>query len=78
MTSSCHCRSAWKNWRRGWPKTAGIHKPTSSDGYAKPGPKSLRGKSNRGNGDRHGHPGSTLTSVENPDFTVLHRLKRCS
>lgn len=53
------------------------HNPPSCDGYAKPGPKSLRGKSNRGSGGQHGHPGSTLTPVEKPDFIVVHRLKRC-
>lgn len=51
--------------------------PPSSDGYAKPAPKSLRKKSGLSPGGQHGHPGNTLPRVDNPDFTILHRLKRC-
>ena len=52
-------------------------KPPSSDGYTKPAPKSLRKKSGLRPGGQHGHPGNTLVPADNPDFTVLHRLKRC-
>jgi transposase len=53
------------------------HKPPSSDGYAKPEPKSLREKSGRPSGGQTGHPGQTLAKVANPDHTVVHRLRRC-
>lgn len=53
------------------------HKSPSSDGYTKPDPKSLRGKSSRNSGGQNGHPGRTLAPVDNPDFTVVHRLTRC-
>lgn len=52
-------------------------KPPSSDGYAKPAPKSLRKKSGRPSGGQHGHPGNTLLPADTPDVTILHRLKRC-
>lgn len=52
-------------------------KPPSSDGYTKPAPKSLRKKSGLRPGGQHGHPGNTLSPVDKPDFTVLHRLRRC-
>lgn len=52
-------------------------KSPSSDGYTKPEPKSLRGKSNRNSGGQNGHPGSTLTPVDNPDNIIEHRLKLC-
>ena len=54
------------------------HKPPSSDGLAKPKPKSLRPKSERPTGGQPGHPGHTLRMVENPDRIVPHRVERCS
>lgn len=54
------------------------HKPPSSDGLAKPKPKSLRPKSDRPTGGQPGHPGHTLRMVEKPDRTVPHRVERCS
>jgi len=53
------------------------HRPPSSDGYAKPDPKSLRAKSGRSSGGQNGHPGSTLPPAGKPDRIVVHRLKRC-
>lgn len=52
-------------------------KPPSSDGYAKPAPKSLRKKSGLSSGGQNGHPGSTLPPAGKPDFIIVHRLKRC-
>jgi transposase len=54
------------------------HKPPSSDGLAKPKPKSLRPKSDRPTGGQPGHPGHTLRMVEKPDQIVPHRVERCS
>ncbi len=54
------------------------HKPPSSDGLAKPKPKSLRPKSQRPTGGQPGHPGHTLRMVEKPDRIVPHRVERCS
>jgi len=52
-------------------------KPPSTDGYAKPKPKSLRGKSGKKPGGQPGHPGTTLEPVEKPDFTKVHPLSIC-
>ena len=54
------------------------HKPPSSDGLAKPKPKSLRKKSNRPTGGQPGHLGHTLRMEENPDRIVVHRVEKCS
>lgn len=53
------------------------HKPPSSDGFAKPKPKSLRPKSERPTGGQPGHPGHTLCMVEKPDHTLRHEVQRC-
>jgi len=54
------------------------HQPPSSDGLAKPQPKSLRPKSERPTGGQQGHPGHTLRRVEKPDRTVRHAVERCA
>jgi transposase len=54
-------------------------KPPSSDGYCKPSPKerSLRERSGRGPGGRHGHEGSHLERVEVPDRVIVHEPGVC-
>ena len=51
-------------------------KPPSSDGLAKPAPKSLRGKSGRRPGGQAGHRGQTLCQVADPDRWRRH-VPRC-
>ena len=53
-------------------------KPPSSDGYAKPQPKSLRPKGERKSGGQPGHPGRTLEKVTDPDHIVLHPAAACA
>ena len=52
-------------------------KPPSSDGLAKPAPKSLRGKSSRGPGRPKGQPGTTLRQVEVADHEIGHDPAVC-
>ncbi|WP_261558307.1 IS66 family transposase [Frankia tisae] len=53
-------------------------KPPSSDGLAKPAPKSLRKKTGRRQGGQAGHPGSTLCLVDEPDVRLRHEPGPCS
>jgi transposase len=52
-------------------------KPPSTDGLAKPVPKSLRQKTGRKRGGQLGHPGRTLQQGTKADHTVIHRLDHC-
>lgn len=52
-------------------------KPPSTDNFAheKPNPKSSRIKSGKKVGGQPGHVGKTLTLVDNPDKTTVHKVK---
>lgn len=52
-------------------------KPPSSDGLAKPAPKSLRGRSGRQPGRPAGGEGTTLSQVADPDVVVRHVTDTC-
>jgi transposase len=52
-------------------------KPPSSEGLAKPAPKSLRGRSGRTPGRPKGQPGATLEMTDLPDAFILHEPGRC-
>jgi transposase len=52
-------------------------RPPSSDGLAKPAPKSLRGKSGRKPGRPKGQPGVTMELTDHPDKKVRHRPAKC-
>lgn len=47
-------------------------RPPSSEGLAKPAPKSLRGRSGRKPGGQPGHSGSTLRQVDKADVVLRH------
>jgi transposase len=52
-------------------------KPPSSDGYAKPAPKSRRGRSGKKPGKQLGTAGKNLPPVADPDEIVHHTPERC-
>jgi hypothetical protein len=52
-------------------------KPPSSDGLAKPAPKSLREKTGRKPGRPKGQPGATMELSDNPVKRVRHRPAKC-
>lgn len=52
-------------------------KPPSSDPPQKPKPKSLRGRSGKKPGGQKGHPGTTLSLVEDPEHLVVHSPEEC-
>jgi transposase len=52
-------------------------KPPSSDGYQKPKPKSLKGKSGKMRGGQPGHQRYLLDKRPNPDKVVYHPLNEC-
>ena len=58
--------------------SANSSKPPSTDGLAKPAPKSLRTKTGRGPGRPAGQPGSTLEQVADPDVIVRHVPAVCA
>jgi transposase len=53
-------------------------KPPSSEGLAKPAPRSLRGKSGRKPGRPKGQPGATLEMAGRPDVVVTHEPGACA
>jgi hypothetical protein len=52
-------------------------RPPSSDGLAKPSPKSLRNKSSRRPGRPKGQPGATMQLTDRPDRVVRHEPTCC-
>lgn len=54
------------------------HRPPSTEGYAKPAPRSRRERTDRSSGGQPGHPGATLAQVPDPAEQVCHRPSVCA
>jgi transposase len=52
-------------------------KPPSSDGLAKPAPRSLRKRGRRRSGGQKGHAGYKLEMVKKPDHIETHTVEKC-
>ena len=52
-------------------------KPSSTDGFNKPKPKSQRVKSRKKVGGQLGHKGSTLLMIKNPHKTEVYKVSEC-
>jgi transposase len=53
-------------------------RPPSSEGYAKPAPRSRRERTDRHSGGQPGHHGHTLRQVSEPDERVVHHPGACA
>ncbi|HEY1000512.1 MAG TPA: IS66 family transposase [Streptosporangiaceae bacterium] len=53
-------------------------RPPSSDGLARPAPKSLRGKTGRRPGRPKGQPGATMELTGHPDHVIRHEPSCCA
>ena len=53
-------------------------KPPSSDGYAKPAPKSTKKSSGKKPGGQKGHQGSNMEIPHEPDVTFKHFPEKCN
>jgi hypothetical protein len=53
-------------------------RPPSSEGLAKPAPRSLRGRSGRNPGRPKGQPGATMEMTDRPDVVVTHEPGACA
>ena len=88
----CRCGRSWRrcgqSWRgrwsgslslrRGWRRSPrNSSKPPSSEGLAKPAPRSLRKSSGRRPGGQDGHKGATLAQMARPDREVRHEPGCC-
>lgn len=54
------------------------NRPPSSDGLAKPAPRSLREKTGRKPGRTKGQPGATMQLTDTPDHVVRHEPTACA
>ena len=52
-------------------------KPSSTDAFVKPPPRSLRGRSGRNSGKQSGGPGFRLQPRPDPDQVVVHVPQAC-